>query len=283
MKTLAKIRLLNRRKKVQMTVGLKDYSSTDSVASSPNVLSINLTNKRVWFRSRKAGYMLYALTKSEITQYRRNGYVVKILDRVDQRNDRKRGRKRRLEELFIVLISHLADVTKEANSIREELANLPDDDDGGDPLFNLFKPYVDENKLANCFFTLYQRFFGVMPKEMFTGDYNEPVDFAAYLFILVEREKLGNGTFSEKGMKPFFEYIELKVTGTLGKSERTFRNRLKETMKDFRDQLIKEPAKSRFKGVAWDKDPFIEDYLRVYGNFHKMDYYKELNRLKKQT
>lgn len=283
MKTLATIRLLNRRKRVQMTTGLKDSTSTDVCVCPSNVLPIDLTSKRVWLRTQKAGYMLHVLTKSEITEYRRMGYIVKILDRVDQRKGSRGSRKRKLEELFIVLISHLADVAKEANSIREELANLPDDGDGGGPLFNLFQPFVDENKLANCFFTLYQRFFGVMPKEMFTGDYNEPVDFAAYLFILVEREKLGNGTFSEKGMKPFFEYIELKVTGTLGKSERTFRNRLKETMKDFRDRLEHEPANSNYRDSVWARDPFVEDYRRVRGNFHKMDYYRELNRLKNQT
>ena len=84
-------------------------------------------------------------------------------------------------------------------------------------------------------------------------------------------------------MKPFFEYIELKVTGTLGKSERTFRNRLKETMKDFRDRLEHEPANSNYRDSVWARDPFVEDYRRVRGNFHKMDYYRELNRLKNQT
>lgn len=116
-----------------------------------------------------------------------------------------------------------------------------------------------------------------MPTETLDGYYKKPIDLIAYLFILVEWERLGNCIFSEKCKKPFFEYINEKVlVEKIGKTERTFYNRLTLTMNDFRNNLMKEPASSKFKGECWKRDFFIKDFLKVLEIFHGTEYYKEL-------
>ncbi|WP_294722372.1 hypothetical protein [Prevotella sp.] len=93
----------------------------------------------------------------------------------------------------------------------------------------------------------------------------------------MEWEKLGSFIFSEKCKKPFFDYVcEKVIANQIGKTERTFYNRLTLTMNDFRQKLMKEPASSKFKDDCWKKDMFIKDFLKVVGIFHGMEYYKEL-------
>ena len=188
-----------------------------------------------------------------------------------------KSRKKELLERFVVLVRKQADIAKEMDDIRAELATLLPDDDGNPPVFNLFQPFVDEDKLSCCFNCIFQKFFGALPTERLDGYYAKPIDLIAYFFILVEWERLGNCIFSEKCKKPFFEYINEKVlVEGIGKTERTFYNRLTHTMNDFRCNLMKEPASSNFRGECWKRDFFIKDFLKVLAIFHATEYYKEL-------
>ena len=188
----------------------------------------------------------------------------------------KSKRKELLEE-YLVLVKEHARLSKRLINYGKKLHDALPDDDIPIPDFNIFQPFVDENKLSNCFFSIYQEFFGATPTVFLDGYYKTPIDLIAYFFILVEWEKLGSFIFSEKCKKPFFDYVCEKVLANqIGKTERTFYNRLTLTMNDFRQKLMKEPASSTFKGDCWKKDLFIRDFLKVVGIFHGMEYYKEL-------
>ena len=188
----------------------------------------------------------------------------------------KSKRKELLEE-YLVLVKEHARLSKRLINYGKKLHDALPDDDIPIPDFNIFQPFVDENKLSNCFFSIYQEFFGATPTVFLDGYYKKPIDLIAYFFILVEWEKLGSFIFSEKCKKPFFDYVCEKVLANqIGKTERTFYNRLTLTMNDFRQKLMKEPASSTFKGDCWKKDLFIRDFLKVVGIFHGMEYYKEL-------
>lgn len=188
----------------------------------------------------------------------------------------KSKRKELLEE-YLVLVKEHARLSKRLINYGKKLHDALPDDDIPIPDFNIFQPFVDENKLSNCFFSIYQEFFGATPTVFLNGYYKKPIDLIAYFFILVEWEKLGSFIFSAKCKKPFFDYVCEKVLANqIGKTERTFYNRLTLTMNDFRQKLMKEPASSTFKGDCWKKDLFIRDFLKVVGIFHGMEYYKEL-------
>ena len=182
-----------------------------------------------------------------------------------------------LHDEYLVLlqegIQHLKRMEEFGNKLRTALSNT----EIAIPVYCIFKPFVDENKLSDCFYCIYQKFFGALPTEKLEGDYNKPIDLIAYLFVLVEWEKLGNYTFSEKCKKPFFEYINKKVViDKIGMTERTFHNRVTRTLDDFRNKLSTEPISSKFKRECWKNDLFIKDFLKVLGIFHGTDYYKEL-------
>lgn len=188
----------------------------------------------------------------------------------------KSKRKELLEE-YLVLVKEHARLSKRLINYGKKLHDALPDDDIPIPDFNIFQPFVDENKLSNCFFSIYQEFFGATPTVFLDGYYKKPIDLIAYFFILVEWEKLGSFIFSEKCKKPFFDYVCEKVLANqIGKTERTFYNRLTLTMNDFRQKLMKEPTSSMFKDDCWKKDMFIKDFLKVVGIFHGMEYYKEL-------
>lgn len=188
----------------------------------------------------------------------------------------KSKRKELLEE-YLVLVKEHARLSKRLIDYGKKLHEALPDDDTPIPDFNIFQPFVDEDKLSNCFFSIYQEFFGATPTVFLDGYYKKPIDLIAYFFILVEWEKLGSFIFSEKCKKPFFDYVcEKVIANQIGKTERTFYNRLTLTMNDFRQKLMKEPASSKFKDDCWKKDMFIKDFLKVVGIFHGMEYYKEL-------
>ena len=178
---------------------------------------------------------------------------------------------------FLVLVKEQVQLAKKMEDFGNKLRAALPNDEIAIPTYCIFKPFVDENKLSDCFYCIYQKFFGALPTEKLEGDYNKPIDLIAYLFVLVEWEKLGNYTFSEKCKKPFFEYINKKVViDKIGMTERTFHNRVTRTLDDFRNKLSTEPVSSKFKGECWKNDFFIKDFLKVFEIFHGTDYYKEL-------
>ena len=174
-----------------------------------------------------------------------------------------------------------AELTKRLADFGKKIHDALPDDETGIPVYNLFRPFVDENKLSDCFLCIFQKFFGALPTETLDGYYKKPIDLIAYLFILVEWERLANYIFSEKCKKPFFEFVKEKVlVEKLDTTERTFLNRLTVTMGDFRNNLMKEPISSNFKGERWKKDFFIKDFLKVVEIFHGTEYYQELAKRK---
>ena len=194
------------------------------------------------------------------------------------------SRTQQLLERYIVLVElqeeiakKQAEIAREMNEIRAELVDILPKSNENTHVYNIFRPYVDENKLSMCFCEIFQKFFGALPTERLEGDYNKPIDLIAYFFILVEWEKLGIFVFGDKCKKPFFEYVKEKnVTDGIGKTERTFQNRLTCTMGDFRKKLAEEPLSSKFKNECWKNDFFIKDFLKVLRIFHGTKYYKEL-------
>lgn len=189
-----------------------------------------------------------------------------------------------LLDRYIVLVKRQGEVAKEQakiamemDEIHSKLVDILPKSNENTRVLNLFRPFVDVNKLSDCFHCIYQKFFGALPTERLEGDYNEQIDLIAYFFIIVEWEELGSHVFKEKCKKPFFEYINKNVlTEELDVTERTFHNRLTRTMDDFRNKLSTEPISSKFKRECWKNDLFIQDFLKVLGIFHGTDYYKEL-------
>lgn len=187
------------------------------------------------------------------------------------------GRRQRLLERYIVLVKKHRELTQELDDYGREFAAALPNDDMTAPTYNLFRPFVDEDKLSDCFRCIFQKYFGVLPTERLEGDYKNKIDLVAYFFILVEWENFGNYTFSEKCKKPFFEFINEKVlVEKLDVTERTFHNRLTRTMDDFRKNLARESLSSKFKGDSWKRDRFIKYFLKVLEIFHATEYYKEL-------
>ena len=182
---------------------------------------------------------------------------------------------------YLALVREQAKLTEKLAEFEKKLREALPNDGTSISTCKLFRSFVDVNKLADCFHCIFQKLFGPLPTEKLEGDYHKQVDLAAYFFIIVEWEELGSYIFKEKCKKPFFEYINKNVlTEELDVTERTFHNRLTVTMGDFRNNLMKEPVSSNFKGERWKKDFFIKDFLKVVEIFHGTEYYQELAKRK---
>lgn len=148
------------------------------------------------------------LTNPEIEDFRNNGYSVDIVDRILPKYTRgypykgsgmsikvvrelnKKSRKQELLERHVVVIRKIGELMKEVDDLGKEIHAMQDDE-MPKSVFNLFKPFVDEAKLAECFYCIFQKFFGAAPCVSLKGRCRKPIDLIAYFFILVEWEKLG--------------------------------------------------------------------------------------------
>lgn len=184
--------------------------------------------------------------------------------------------KKQLEDRLVVLVTRLIEDAKEVDFIRKELAKWNDDEEYLSLDSGLFKPYVDENKFAICLRDIYDYFFGPLSTNKLLGCYHKDIDLAAYLYILVEKEKLGNETFSEKGKKPFFDFLINKANITFSMTRRSYSDRIAITMNDFRRNLLNEPSQSKYNRSCWQQDLFIKDFLQVMAIFHATAFYHEL-------
>lgn len=144
---------------------------------------------------------------------------------------------------------------------------------GGDPPpFGIFNPVIDENRLADCFYEIHSNFFGADAKDMLLNDCDDE-RFAAYLFVLVEKEGLGCENFSSKSQTDFHKYIKTKVlpSGNM-KTLKTFNNRL---------QSIKNLRPSETQGNQPSPMDFDSlNFRKITKFFHDTPYYYQLSKLK---
>ena len=181
-----------------------------------------------------------------------------------------------LKELTLVLARASADVARQTQYLCERVSALRLTNSGTPPPTGIFKKHVDEHELSVCFNLIFQNFFGPSPTERLMGTNNQPIDLIAFFFILIEWEKLGCDTFSDTCKKPFFNFAKASVIGDIGKTERTFHNRLTHTMYDFRNKLREETPPSTLKSERWKKYSFITGFQQVMKIFHETDFYKNL-------
>ena len=138
---------------------------------------------------------------------------------------------------------------------------------------------MDEKKLAKSFLDIILNFYGIDQTAELKGNDKDRITLVAYLFVLVEHEKLGSSTFSEKGVTPFYEYIKEHVMNNIDATSRTLHNRLRGNMATFRKRLADEPHDSKFQNVYWQTSPYLQNFLMVREIFHATEYYKELEPL----
>lgn len=149
---------------------------------------------------------------------------------------------------------------------------------GGDdiPPAGIFNSVIDENELADCLYSIHSRFFGSKATEKLLNDCDE-VRFAAYLFVLVEKEKLGCDNFETRCRAAFFDFMNLKVLPVHNKMEvshRTFTGRLSE-MAELHAlpprQLMAERTSNNFD---------VRNFQKISEIFRNTPYYLDLKKLK---
>ncbi len=110
-----------------------------------------------------------------------------------------------------------------ARKMERFILTLPDEDTKGPS--RLFRDFVDEKKLAKSFLKIILNFYGIDQTAALKGNDKDRITLVAYLFVLVEHEKLGSSTFSEKGVTPFYKFIKEHVTNNIDATSRTLHNR----------------------------------------------------------
>lgn len=129
---------------------------------------------------------------------------------------------------------------------------------------NLFNPVLDENELADSFYSLYTDCG--KNKTVPAQKECDKLKFSAFLFYLVKMEGLGGERWTQGR---FYEFIQMKVFTDLGQGVRTFNGRLTELA--FLPKAVKKPkeyeANSDFKYfqsliIKFRKTPFY-NHLRV--------------------
>lgn len=143
----------------------------------------------------------------------------------------------------------------------------------------IFNSVVSEDKLADCFYGLYDTCFGESQSCILEGNCDKTT-FAVYLFLLVEKEGLGKSDFGEHCKKPFFEFIQNRVITDIDKTVRTFNNRLAK-LGELRRKILNEtiPAVGKSTLVT---NPNDSNFHKILGNFHRTHYFHELQKLKKK-
>ena len=163
---------------------------------------------------------------------------------------------------------------RKSESVREKTISGKEKKKSWDGIF-----IVDENKLANCFSSLYDRYFGEKPKSRLEGKCDQSL-FFAYLYLLVEKEQLGKENFAENTRKPFFEFLREKVVKEMEKTLRTFHNRVEELQSLRKNVLSKD--ENLQENQPWKSSNHYKNFHGICGNFHKTGYFHELERLKKK-
>lgn len=194
----------------------------------------------------------------------------------------QKNRKDELDELLLVVVElerNHAETGRKLAVVKEKISSLIEEEkqeaenllDEMPQSTGLFKRYVDEASMADCFYQMHEHFYGKDRTEMLKGGYGKEIDFVALLYILVIDHKIDG---DKLGVKPFHAFIKKYVLVDLKPTYKTMDNRLKLQFLDLVEQI-----KSR-NGVLTDKNKRLneveENYLAVRGIFHKTDYYKQI-------
>ena len=246
------------------------------------------------------GMALRVMTGSDITRLQHRGQVVKVVAKIDNlnlqdfskpenpvsvrhyrlgrnrflthRKQRKKSSTTQLKEHFLVLVKLREQEEQEFKKISKLLEKMKDNDP---PHYGIFADFVDETKLANTFFAMYQCFFVSKDKYNLVGKYSDDLWFAAFLFVLVMYEHLVNDNFETKCKTPFREFIN-NLAFPLNKDPRTFNNYVRSLNKFW--MVVKEkPGDVKFEDEAFL--PFsvqAKTFRKIVECFHQMDYFKEL-------
>lgn len=198
-----------------------------------------------------------------------------------------KSKNEKLDELLWVVVEleqnhaetgrKLAEVKERIRSLKEEEERETEhSSDEMLPTTGLFKQYVDEATLVQCFHQMYNDKARTVALH---GKYGKDIDFVALLYVLVVDYKMGS---KKLGVKPFHEFI-MKYVLTNKQNMPCFRTMANRLKLQFLDLL--EQAKSE-NGVQIDKKNRLseaeENYLAVRGNFHETDYFKEIKCLLKK-
>lgn len=90
----------------------------------------------------------------------------------------------------------------------------------------LFHAKVDMKRMAVDLHKVFNHFFGKERQGRLRGVYNEEIDLAAILFILVTECRLGGPVFESKGCLPFYNFLKENVW-EIKKGYKTLSNRIK--------------------------------------------------------
>lgn len=178
----------------------------------------------------------------------------------------RKSRKEKLEELLLVVV----ELEKQIKNLIEEEDNDKGSSDMPPPSTGLFKEYVNEESLAECFHQMYN---DKARTEALHGKFGKDIDFVALLYVLVVDYKMGS---KKLGVKPFHEFFEKYVLNDEQKIPcyKTMANRL-----NLQFQGLLKWAQTK-NGIQILKNCVQNDaeknYLTVRGIFHETKYYKQI-------
>ncbi len=175
-----------------------------------------------------------------------------------------------LQRRCIVILNQARELQRLMEEYGAELERWSQQKEEATPDFDIFNACIDKDKLADCFYAVYEHFFGLDRKDVLKEcDKNR---FAAYLYILVLQERLGNDIFKTRGKRPFYHFICAKVVA-LEVSDRQFTGYLNH-MKDFCQKLIHNEASVR-------TDDYYENYAKIAARFRNTSYYRGIKHLRR--
>ena len=164
------------------------------------------------------------------------------------------------------LKEHIQTAQRELDVAKEVVARIEAKGGGTDDILSeshhIFNPVVDENKFAETAYLLYDK------QEKADCD---KMQFAAYLFILVVKEKFGKTNFEEQGKSQFYKFIQAKVFTDLEQDRRTFSNRLNKL-----DYLLEKETNVE---VRLKKNPDWKNFQKLQEDFHKTSFFDSLKDL----
>lgn len=164
------------------------------------------------------------------------------------------------------LKEHIQTAQRELDVAKEVVARIEAKGGGTDDIllesYHIFNPVVDENKFAETAYLLYDK------QDKTNCD---KMQFAAYLFILIVKEKLGKANFEEQGKSQFYKFIQAKVFPELEQDRKTLSNRLNKM-----DYLLQKGANV---GERLKKTTDWKNFQKLQEDFHKTSFFDSLKDL----